>query len=218
MYLYPPVLEALLRRLKIKTAIPMSLNNGNDENIPSSASLPPELLDVRVVRRSLDARKKGRQSKHKKDNDEDSSPMYTYVLDIDVNLDQALNMHLREQSGRLECLSLPGSSEGVSSLWKQALLSTGGEIQETSDNLPRVVVVGAGPAGLFCALTLARSGKCKPILLERGQPVESRGKDIGALIHRRNINTESNFAFGEGGAGTWYVASFIRLNCTNISL
>jgi uncharacterized FAD-dependent dehydrogenase len=42
-----------------------------------------------------------------------------------------------------------------------------------------------------------------PILLERGQPVESRGKDIGALMHRRSLDSESNFAFGEGGAGTW---------------
>ncbi|EEC44331.1 predicted protein, partial [Phaeodactylum tricornutum CCAP 1055/1] len=66
----------------------------------------------------------------------------------------------------------------------------------------RVIVVGAGPAGLFCALALARQG-FRPILLERGQAVESRGKDIGALMHRRSMNGESNFAFGEGGAGTW---------------
>ncbi|KAL7520365.1 hypothetical protein ACHAWX_005093, partial [Stephanocyclus meneghinianus] len=57
-------------------------------------------------------------------------------------------------------------------------------------------------AGLFCALSLASSG-FKPIVLERGQPVEARGKSIGALIHRRSIDPESNFSFGEGGAGTW---------------
>ena len=43
----------------------------------------------------------------------------------------------------------------------------------------------------------------RPLVLERGQAVESRGKDIGALVHRRSMNAESNFAFGEGGAGTW---------------
>jgi uncharacterized FAD-dependent dehydrogenase len=68
-----------------------------------------------------------------------------------------------------------------------------------------VVVVGMGPAGLFCAFQLAlkSNGKIRPILLDRGQPVEKRGQDIGALINRRKLNEESNFAFGEGGAGTW---------------
>jgi len=74
----------------------------------------------------------------------------------------------------------------------------------------KIIIVGAGPAGLFCALQLAQQRHpttgvplYQPILLERGQPVESRGRDIGALIHRKSISTESNFAFGEGGAGTW---------------
>ncbi|KAL7447388.1 hypothetical protein ACHAXM_010598 [Skeletonema potamos] len=74
---------------------------------------------------------------------------------------------------------------------------------EDSKAKPRIVIVGAGPAGLFCALSLASSGLCTPILLERGQPVEKRGKSIGALIHRRCVDPESNFSFGEGGAGTW---------------
>lgn len=69
----------------------------------------------------------------------------------------------------------------------------------------RVVVVGAGPAGLFCALQLALSNPdgMELMLLDRGQPVETRGRDIGALMHRTKLNPESNFCFGEGGAGTW---------------
>ena len=66
-----------------------------------------------------------------------------------------------------------------------------------------MIVVGTGPCGLFCALQLALQGSFQPILLDRGQPVEKRGRDIGALMHRRFLNSESNFAFGEGGAGTW---------------
>jgi uncharacterized FAD-dependent dehydrogenase len=69
------------------------------------------------------------------------------------------------------------------------------------DMRPRVIIVGAGPAGLFCALSLARSGLFVPIVLERGMPVEVRGRSIGALVHRREIDPESNFSFGEGGAG-----------------
>ena len=66
----------------------------------------------------------------------------------------------------------------------------------------RPIIVGAGPAGLWAALTLARQGH-HPVVLERGEPVERRGRDIGALVHRRQLDRESNFCFGEGGAGTW---------------
>ena len=64
------------------------------------------------------------------------------------------------------------------------------------------IVVGAGPAGLFAALELAESGM-RVTLLERGQPVETRMRDIGRLRSRGELNTESNICFGEGGAGTY---------------
>ena len=64
------------------------------------------------------------------------------------------------------------------------------------------VVVGAGPAGLFCALTLARRG-ASPLLMERGQPVEQRVQDVERLEQQGVLNEESNVLFGEGGAGAF---------------
>lgn len=65
-----------------------------------------------------------------------------------------------------------------------------------------VIVVGAGPAGLFAALRLAEAG-VKVTLLERGQAVDRRGADIGTMYVRGVLDPESNMCFGMGGAGTW---------------
>ena len=66
----------------------------------------------------------------------------------------------------------------------------------------RPVVVGAGPAGLFAALPLARAA-VRPLLMERGRPVEERVRDVEAMARRGELNPESNVQFGEGGAGTF---------------
>lgn len=66
----------------------------------------------------------------------------------------------------------------------------------------QVVIIGAGPAGLFAALQLIECG-IKPIILERGKDVKSRRRDLAAINKQGVINPESNYCFGEGGAGTY---------------
>lgn len=73
---------------------------------------------------------------------------------------------------------------------------------EAHKNVPEVAIVGAGPAGLFAALTLLEHG-VKPVIYERGKDVSARKVDIARLNKNEGLNAESNYCFGEGGAGTF---------------
>ena len=66
----------------------------------------------------------------------------------------------------------------------------------------QVIIVGSGPAGLFAALTLLEKG-IRPIVLERGKDVHSRRQDIAKISTQDIVDSESNYSFGEGGAGTY---------------
>ncbi|MGC4235801.1 MAG: FAD-dependent monooxygenase [Niabella sp.] len=66
----------------------------------------------------------------------------------------------------------------------------------------KVIIAGAGPAGLFAALQLIELG-IKPVVLERGKDVKSRRRDLAAMNKLGIVNPESNYCFGEGGAGTY---------------
>ena len=66
----------------------------------------------------------------------------------------------------------------------------------------RPVIVGSGPAGLFCALLLVKNG-IKPIIIEQGKKVEDRKKDLDLFLKTGKLNNTSNTQFGEGGAGTF---------------
>lgn len=75
-----------------------------------------------------------------------------------------------------------------------ALASLGGE--------PEVVIIGAGPAGMFCAWALAKRG-VRSVVLERGKRVRERRLDLAGLMRRGALDPQSNYCFGEGGAGTF---------------
>lgn len=74
--------------------------------------------------------------------------------------------------------------------------------KDVSHATQKVIIVGAGPAGLFAALKLLEIG-IKPIILERGKDVRARRRDLAALNKEGIVNPESNYCFGEGGAGTY---------------
>lgn len=69
-------------------------------------------------------------------------------------------------------------------------------------NAPSVIIVGAGPAGLFAALKCIEDG-IKPIIIERGKDVRERRRDLALITRFNTVNPESNYCFGEGGAGTY---------------
>ena len=108
-----------------------------------------------------------------------------------------LSVALVEGNSKRDCISgnvrfdrLPSAGSGQSSE------------RGRSSERERPVVVGFGPAGMFCALMLARAG-LKPIVLERGKPADDRIKDVESFFAGGELNEDSNVQFGEGGAGTF---------------
>ena len=139
---------------------------------------PEQLLEPpRVVKRSVDARRK-------------STIQLAYS--VEFGLEPAQEQRLLKRFGRDP--HLQPAPDTTYQLVAQA---------PADADLPRPVVVGAGPCGYFCALLLAQMG-LKPLLLERGKPVKERSADtFGFWQGKRPFNPESNAQFGEGGAGTF---------------
>ncbi len=135
-----------------------------------------DIPQYEVIRRSIDARKK-------------PDLFYVYTIDVKIPHPQAFVKKLRNRhvtaveskEYQFPCQSRTGFRESLNS---------------------RPVIVGSGPAGLFCALMLARAGLC-PILLERGEDVDRRTETVRQFWKTGKLNPSSNVQFGEGGAGTF---------------
>jgi hypothetical protein len=107
---------------------------------------------------------------------------------LDARKERRLGYRMRVEIARAGESVVPFPSRSQRPSWPVAV------------KIPRVVIVGSGPAGAWAALRLAEAGVTS-IILERGKPVQPRRADLASL-HRGQLNPESNYCFGEGGAGT----------------
>ncbi|XP_008808580.2 uncharacterized protein Cbei_0202 isoform X2 [Phoenix dactylifera] len=169
---------------------------------PVAAMLPQEAFSI--VRKSFDARKVLKE------------PQFVYTVDMDVK--KLLNLEprtwdfiyrLESKLGVIEYMpkeDIPADLIRILHDCKQ--MHNGLKLEERQDThskdsnklpllkRPKVSVIGSGPSGLFASLVLGELG-AEVTLIERGQAVEQRGRDIGALVVRRVLQSESNFCFGE---------------------
>lgn len=135
-----------------------------------------EPLKYQIFKQSIDARKK-------------PEIYYTYTVDVETLQESAVFRRVSRQNTKIQKIERTKDRYQFPVHGKEKLSK-------------RPIIVGAGPAGLFCAWLLAREGYC-PIVLERGAPVEERIRDVQAFWETGRLDPESNVQFGEGGAGTF---------------
>ena len=132
------------------------------------------IIQANIVKESIDARDK-------------ADIFYNYSIMVEIS-----------DKGLCDKLAKAKNVQAVD-LEKQERLG-GFTVSRKSNKRP--VIIGAGPAGLFCALSMVENG-AKPIIIEQGKKVEERSKDVELFRKEGILNTTSNVQFGEGGAGTF---------------
>ncbi|MCL2051712.1 MAG: FAD-dependent oxidoreductase [Lachnospiraceae bacterium] len=143
---------------------------------------PGASFTYQIIRRSVDARKK---------------PQLFYSYTVDIKPDFGANE--KQSKAELEHNLIKKLKVKAISVNEEAKYSFPYRAGKTKS---RPVIIGAGPAGLFCGYMLALSGFC-PIILERGEAVRERTETINRFFNEGILNPESNVLFGEGGAGTF---------------
>jgi uncharacterized FAD-dependent dehydrogenase len=117
---------------------------------------------------------------------------------------------LNNSQYRIEKISLDARNKNIKALVKIGLYSKdynfASELEsilpKLKKNSKRVIVIGSGPAGIFASIKLIELG-FRPIILERGKNVRDRRRDIAAINRFNQVDSDSNYCFGEGGAGTY---------------
>ena len=143
-----------------------------------------KVLDFKIAKQSIDARKKDDVK---------------VIFSIDVKLKDEKDFLRKNRDKDIIYIDNAGKEGAGSKYGEEVKLK---QKRLMSGNKQKIIVVGAGPAGLMCALRLAEAG-ANPILLERGEDVDSRMKTVGEFWQGKPLNPSSNVQFGEGGAGTF---------------
>ena len=162
----------MIRIRQIKINIENNQEITLTKKISRILNLQTKNIEYNIVKKSLDARKK--------DN-------LVYVYEVDVKVDNEDKILSKTHSQNI--FKAP--------IEKYQFNITGTKVLKT-----RPIIVGSGPAGLFCALLLAENGY-KPLVIERGEKIEDRVKSVEKFWKTGKLNANSNVQFGEGGAGTF---------------
>lgn len=175
----------------MQTEITISIQPSDEHNIAvlqkkaarelfrTYGKISPEKINIAIIKKSIDARKR---------------PI-KLVLRCRVSVGEDFSASASysassEASASESSFASAGDNDYTSSIpsWKNA------------DEKHSVIIVGAGPAGMFAALRLLEDG-IKPIIIERGAPTSERRRDIAAISTKGIVDSDSNYCFGEGGAG-----------------
>ncbi len=154
---------------------------------------PSVIQSLSIVKKSIDARKK-------------PDICRVYTVDVKVAKEQAVFQKIRGKNGQMQLVEeknyqfpaqeQPGLHEDCPASPEKMTAVRGLSMGE------RLVIVGTGPAGLFCGYMLAKAG-LRPLLLERGREVHKRREDVERFWREGVLEPDSNVQFGEGGAGTF---------------
>lgn len=164
----------MIRVRQVEVDVNVTSNKKIKESLARKLKIDVDyIIDYKINKESIDARYK---------------PKINYIYEIDVKVENE-SVVLNKHKNNNDILITPSE--------KYLFKPTGTEVLRK-----KPVIIGSGPAGLFCAYMLAKEGY-KPLVIERGEDVDNRVKTVNSFWKTGVLNKDSNVQFGEGGAGTF---------------